>query len=277
MSNLRYDLDETIDLNNDMQLLYVSADRYDSSWHSIPHTHSCTEFFYCVSGVGQFIINQKSYPVGSDDLIIINSNTEHTEISYDSNPLEYMVLGIANGDILFPQDDQQAWKSINFRLNKDHLLPLLKELQYEIQKKEHNYDKVSAYLVEAILTKIMRYSNIIPSKEHTEKSTKECAEAKRYIDLHFRENVTLDQLAEKVHLNKYYLSHQFTNRYGTSPIKYLFTVRIKESQYLLTKTNYSISQVSQILGFSSASYFSQQFKKQVGMSPRDFKKEQKSS
>ena len=58
---------------------------------------------------------------------------------------------------------------------------------------------------------------------------------------------------------------------GISPINYLINRRIEESKNLLTTTNYSIRDISTIVGFSNSSYFSQMFKKFTGDSPRAYK------
>ena len=58
---------------------------------------------------------------------------------------------------------------------------------------------------------------------------------------------------------------------GISPINYLISKRIEESKNLLCTTNYSIRDISTIVGFSNSSYFSQMFKKSTGLSPREYK------
>ena len=58
---------------------------------------------------------------------------------------------------------------------------------------------------------------------------------------------------------------------GCSPISYLLARRIAEGKHLLENSNYSVSQISLSLGFSSPSYFTQRFKKAVGLSPLEYR------
>lgn len=102
--------------------------------------------------------------------------------------------------------------------------------------------------------------------------SKECAAAKRYIDENFSENITLDKLAEITHVNKYYLSHTFQREYNTSPINYLLNRRITESKALLTSTDFSLTQISEQMGFSSPAYFSQSFRRFTGQSPLEYRR-----
>lgn len=76
-------------------------------------------------------------------------------------------------------------------------------------------------------------------------------------------------------MNKYYLSHAFKREYGISPINYMISRRIDESKYLLAETDLSMSQIAQLLGFSSLSYFSQVFRKIHGSSPMEFRQSAK--
>lgn len=79
-------------------------------------------------------------------------------------------------------------------------------------------------------------------------------------------------LAEISHLNKYYLVHAFTRYFGCSPISYLCEVRIKASRELLASTDYSITEVAQLSGFSSQSYFAQCFQKYCRMTASAYRK-----
>ena len=81
----------------------------------------------------------------------------------------------------------------------------------------------------------------------------------------------MDQLAEEGHMNKYYLSHSFKREYGVSPSNYMVSRRIEESKYLLAETDLSLSQISQLLGFSSLSYFSQVFRKTQAVTPMEYR------
>lgn len=273
MSGLRYEFEEAISLENNIQLLYITSEKFDIDWHSIPHSHSCTELFYCVSGIGEFIINGDKTPVGSNDLIIVESNIEHTEKSYPTNPLQYIVIGVDNIHFDLKNSQNHGWLSLNFNSKNDDILNILNEVLHELKYKRRNYEKIISLLTSTILFKITRHAASTFEYTRSNKSNIDCEKIKRYIDLNFHSNITLDDLADVAHLNKFYLSHRFTEVYDISPMNYLLNVRVKESKYLLTNTNYSISQVSQILGFSSSSYFSQSFKKEVGISPSQYKSE----
>ena len=104
--NTRYELNMDVPPREAIRLMYVSKSRFGGDWNSVPHTHSCTEVFYCVDGRGQFNVEGKMLDVAPDDMVIVNPRTLHTELSYQACPLEYIVLGIEGVEILFNQRDQ---------------------------------------------------------------------------------------------------------------------------------------------------------------------------
>ena len=97
LSNSRYDLGQggvaPLDRSS-TRLLYVSTAKYGGDWHSLPHTHTCTEIFYVVGGMGKFQIEELTLSVAVDDMVIVNPNVEHTEVSFNASPLEYIVMGL---------------------------------------------------------------------------------------------------------------------------------------------------------------------------------------
>ena len=96
MSLSRFDFVSEVSHNarSAAQLLYISTAKYGGDWLSVPHTHACAELFYVVGGQGSFIVGNHSFPVTKGDLIVVNPLVEHTETSFQSQPLEYIVLGV---------------------------------------------------------------------------------------------------------------------------------------------------------------------------------------
>ncbi len=260
------------------KLLYVSTAKYGGDWHSMMHTHTCTEVFYVVGGTGQFKIEECIRPVAADDMIIVNPNVEHTEVSLNASPLEYIVMGVEGLEFSADEDGDDRYCVVNFRNGREDVLHFLRSLLGEIETKAAGYEIVCQDLLEVLLVRLMRRNDFSLTPAPPRKNaSKECATVRRYIDGHFKENISLDLLSQLTHVNKYYMVHAFSKEYGISPINYLISRRITESKYLLSDTDHSLSQISHMLGFSSPSYFSQSFRKLEGVSPLEYRKEKKKS
>lgn len=254
-----------------LKLLYVSSAQYGGDWHSAMHAHDCTELFYVVSGTGRFHVEGHFFPVAADDLVVINPNVEHTELSRDNRPLEYIVLGVEGLEFSPAQEDDSRYCVMSLQGQREEILPLLRSLLREAALKQTGYELVCQNILEIMAVQLGRRVEL-SSSAAGRYTSKECALVRRYIDSHFKENITLSQLSDLVHINKYYLVHTFSREYGVSPISYLISRRLQESKYLLTRTNHSLSQISHMLGFSSPSYFSQSFRRAEKMSPLEYRK-----
>ncbi len=273
MSHRRFTMDQSNgeSLLSRAKLLNVSSAKYGGDWHSVPHTHSYTELFYTVGGCGQFNIEDKLYPVRANQLVIISPNVTHTEVSYSVSPLEYIVLGIEGLELSVTESTDGRFCIIDCPGGSD-IVSCLRNIYRETEGQQPGYELICQAYMEILLSRLMRSTSFTAAAEPgTNQVSRQCAAVRHYIDAHYKEPLNLDMLASKAHVSKYYLAHAFKSEYGISPINYQISLRIKESCYLLRETDMSLSQISRILGFSSASYFSQSFRKSEGMSPLDYR------
>ena len=252
------------------RLLSISWAQYSREWNSSLHTHNHAELFFVVGGRGSFQLQNGQFEVSSRDLVIINAGVPHAELSQAGSPMEYIVLGVDGLEVLA---DACGYVQSHFYTGWDEMANCLRLMLQEVRGGQPGHQRICQHLLEVILLRLLRRDDLVltaAADEH--RSSRECDLVRRYIDDHFKENLTLDQLAALVHLNKYYLVHTFRKEYNTSPISYQISRRIQESRMLLTNTDFNLSQIAQILGFSSLSYFSQSFRRLEGTSPMEYRK-----
>lgn len=159
MSNQNYRFEETSLKKMNIRLLYITEARYENDWNSIEHTHHFTELFYVTSGKGDFLIENETFPVKENDLVIVNPNVSHTEIGHQEEPLEYIVLGI-NG-LQFQNSEKEEplnYGIHNFSQYKQEFYFYLTMLIKEIRKKEDNFDSICNNLLEILIWNIIRKS-----------------------------------------------------------------------------------------------------------------------
>ena len=277
MSRSHYSLnqDQGFTIRGTAKLLNVASAKYGGDWHSVPHTHNHLELFYIVGGKGQFLIQDQLYPVNSNNLVIINPNVTHTEVSLNAQPLEYIVLGIEGIELATSKSSNGQFNILD-HFESVEISSCLRNILREMEQKNTGYEDICQAYMEILIIRLMRNTALaVPTEPQVVSGNRQCAAVKRYIDLHFKESLTLDQLAEDAHMNKYYLSHAFKREYGVSPINYMITKRIEESKYLLAETDLSMSQIAQLLGFSSLSYFSQVFRRTQATTPMEYRQSTK--
>lgn len=96
-------------------------------------------------------------------------------------------------------------------------------------------------------------------------------QAKRYINQHFREPVSLEDVAKEVHLSPFYLSRLFKEKEGVNFVDYLTRLRLEEAKKLLAQTNDTVAAIAEQVGYAEANYFSRIFRRHFGMSPSEYR------
>lgn len=98
---------------------------------------------------------------------------------------------------------------------------------------------------------------------------------KQYLNVHLREKITLDELADISFVSKSYLSKQFKASTGMTIIEYLNAARVEQAKLLLVTTSKSVEEVAYDVGFDSPKYFFRLFKQQTQLTPLAFARQQK--
>ena len=131
--------------------------------------------------------------------------------------------------------------------------------------------KINATLAE-LLFSVMAESWYPEEKPHAPKRAY-VAEVRKYIDLHYTEQITLDSLADMFYINKYYLSKSFKKQFGQTILAYLQSVRITKAKQLLRFTDKTLDEIGEAVGITPARYFSEVFSMVEGMAPGKYRKQ----
>jgi len=93
-----------------------------------------------------------------------------------------------------------------------------------------------------------------------------------YISVHLHEHIALDTLAEEVHMNRCYLSALFKKETGMTITAYMTQKKMEAARNMLAYSDYSLSDIGEILNFSSYSHFARVFRAHEQMSPKEYRK-----
>jgi two-component system response regulator YesN len=104
------------------------------------------------------------------------------------------------------------------------------------------------------------------------KNSKLLSDAMNYIRDNYKENLTLESVAQQVFISPFYLSHLFREELDITFLEYLTRIRIETAKQLLKDQNTTISSIAAEVGYEDPSYFSKVFKKNTGLSPNQYRK-----
>lgn len=144
-----------------------------------------------------------------------------------------------------------------FRLRKDYLNTINQIRHYE-QLRTWFIDKVTEACRNILTKKEMLMNDAI-------------AKSKRYIEENYKKDISLDDVSRMVDISPYYFSKLFKEETGENFIEYLTNLRIERAKKLLQLREMSIKTVCIETGYSDPNYFSRIFKKQVGVTPSEFR------
>ena len=228
-----------------LKVLYAKKNYSSNKINSRIHFHPFTEFYYILDGNGKFSIEDKVINASKDDFFIINSNVGHSIYSKEDDNLNYISFGVdsifvktVNNDQDF-DEDKYIYKNIDE--NTDKFINFFKEINIEFNSNDIKINKQIDYI-------------------------------KNFIDNNYAEDIKLENLSKMAYMNKFHLISEFKQSYRVTPIEYLILKRIEITKNLLISTNHSMEEISSIVGFNSQSYFNQVFKKKVGLTPSQFRK-----
>lgn len=131
--------------------------------------------------------------------------------------------------------------------------------------------------VEAFLQTMERLRDYMHHLWNSEEGlqTKKIGEMRSYISNHYNENLSLAMLADKFGFSYHYLSYYFNKQAKEGFSEYLNKIRIQKACELLKEETYTISQISGEIGYSDHAYFCRVFKKMVGETPSNYRKNQR--
>lgn len=126
-------------------------------------------------------------------------------------------------------------------------------------------DEVFAELTTIFFGEIRR---VVQQKEQSE--TRPIREARKYLQEHYNEQVTLVDVSRMVGFNANYFSGMFKEQVGMNFSDYLIHLRIEKAKQLLVKGGVTMTDIAIEIGYSDAKYFSKMFKKSTGLTPMEF-------
>lgn len=126
---------------------------------------------------------------------------------------------------------------------------------------------IEAYLT-ALFGKLLKFYDIKKSKTSNDTISK----ILQYCASHYKEAITVNSVAQNLHISRSSISHIFSSRLSINFCDYINSLRLVEAELLLKNKSYSITEISYLCGFSTIRTFNRAFLKRYGVSPSDYRK-----
>ena len=253
------------------------------------HCHDFIEIVIILKGKGHFIINDEKVLVSEGNVLILNPGTYHRSIPDSPHTLTECYLAFTDVDFVnaprnfFPFfQGQKMLGKLPERVKKE-IFQLCCSIDRESQSRNPGrYFMLKAYLIQ-VLCLLERYQKQqrdedLKRRTHTRYEFKSINkkyivnQITKYMEEHYQEKISLDQIAANIYLSSFYISKLFKSETGDTPINYLISLRMNKARQLLDeKPDCSIQTVASAVGYEDAYHFSKLFKKYYGLSPLHYK------
>ncbi|QDV66047.1 helix-turn-helix domain-containing protein [Crateriforma conspicua] len=253
------------------------------------HCHEFSEIVIITGGAGVHITGEDSYDLKAGDTFVIGGDRPHDYLNMDQLSLINILftpseLPLSLGDLqslsgyhaLFTLEP--AWRSRHKFTSRLQLSPaeivdtmqLVDKLDSELAARRPGFEVVAIATMLELVTFLSRcYSE---TRNPSSKSLIRVGETISHMRRHIAHPITLEMLVNISGMSRTNYIRMFESAMGTSPINYLIGLRIEEASRLLRNTDNSITDIAFEVGFSDSNYFSRQFRKANGESPREYRK-----
>lgn len=243
--------------------------QYVNDWQCYKHMHSFTEIFFITDGEGVFHTNDAEFPIRRGNVIVNTPSVVHTEIPSKKNPLSYAVFCVENLTFKIPSTPNEKTFIFDFSANYDQLFKVLEVIEREYCEKAPFWQQAVLNEFNVFMLFLMRNTNLETLPFDSTKKSNSISAIKHYLDSHYQGNLTLDSLSKNFFLNKYYIAHAFNKKYGVPIMRYLNDLRCREGAHLLKTTDLSVTEIAISIGYNSAAAFTDNYKKIVGETPAE--------
>lgn len=260
-------------------LLYVSHVRPNTNRHPrILHAHAHhLELLLINEGGSSFMIRNRRRRLQAGDLVVYNAGVVHDDLTDPDTGIDYYCIAV--GSVKLPGLRENALMDNDaspvYPAGGDfHAMKELCGMMFRsLAAGESDAENFCQGLLYAFMTKavtVIRRNEGI-ADEGPESDDILGMRIKAYIDEHYAEPVTLQEIGNSLNVSPYYAAHVFKRDSGYSPIQYLLRRRLGEAQTLLISTGLPIAEIAGMVGFDTQNYFNAQFTKHVGVPPKQYR------
>ena len=247
------------------------------SHEMVKHWHNGLEIVIPVIGSLNIWLNNNEFILPDGEILIINSRdihqlywTEDTDI-YKGYSIQIKYDYIkkccnVDGDIRFKQPKD------------DNIIKYLKKTIFRIIQAYEMSSKFTSILIESeIMMLLFILCNNLIEDHHdhikSQKYKKQIVDMVDYLEIHYKENLSIEIVADHFNMSERYFSKFFKDHMGISPKKYLNLFRLKKVTDLLEETDYPVIDIAYANGFTSLSSFYNLFNHTFGKTPAEYRKD----
>lgn len=260
------------------EILYVFDAINTGPTSGVEHAHDFFELSILLRGESFYVIENESYYFDEPTILILNPGISHME--YVSENMENQQIHIGLRHFNFPGFERNfiPLSSIIVKLGEydAEFFNICEEIIQERRQARFGYELILRSLVNKLIIYLLRDDQTTTVHKQLDSEDQEkqrlVNDIKLYIENHYNEDLTLDQIAESFYISTATLSRIFKEFIDDTPINFLIHHRLDKAKSLIVENpDLTIKEVAETIGYKDPLYFSKLFKKHYGESPTFFR------
>ena len=237
------------------------------------HLHDDIEIVAVKTGHVIASIDTIGYDLYPGDIFIAFPNKIHSYKSFSESECSSLIILSA---CLFPEygkilkDSEPECPVIKKEQVQEDVVTILERAMRDHNMKNEYRDKILKGYYLIFLGKILP---LFSYKKRKKGDTQLLSALLQYCNENYTEEITLDRVAEELHVSKYYISHLFTEKLQIRFIDYIHMLRINDACRKLASTELSVSKIAHSVGYNSIRSFNRTFIQRMKMTPTLYREE----
>ncbi len=265
---------EIIIPNDDIPFKMFIFEGKEGNYIRKKHWHRSIEIFALFEGELEFYVNEVRYPLTPGEFMLVNSNEIHSIFSPKPNQTVVLQIPLSTFEKYYT-DDKFIYFSHSCGLQDEEVMHLIREMYQTYVEKACGYElKVQSqfYMLIYILVTKYRKTDVNMELIRNNRKLNRLSMITAYMKENYKEDISLESLAETFGYSPTYLSRMFQKYAKTNYKVCLDDIRLKHTVKELVNTKASIEEIALENGFPNSKAFARVFRKRYGMLPSEFRR-----
>lgn len=228
-------------------------------------------FFIVLSGSGTVTLNGQLHSLRAGDHVFLDCRKPYAHESSDEDPWELLWVHF-HGNAMEGYYDYfvRHQNPSVFHPTASPFQTLLEQILKLEEDRAGSRELRENALLHQLVTGLLTYKE---NEESQESSTLlKLQEIRHYLDEHYTEKLSLDELANRFYISKYHMSREFKKAFGSTLVGYQTAQRITKAKEMLRFTDLQIETIARECGIEDNSYFNKVFQKAEGITAREYRR-----
>ncbi|MFE5429787.1 helix-turn-helix domain-containing protein [Peribacillus simplex] len=247
--------------------------------HHSQHIHLGIEILFVIRGEIEVMVNQDSYHLAENDLMLINANDVHTVKGHEDNVVLLLQIPLHSIEQHYPDihvcyfDCRSSKEDNGLYLLFDQIRQLLAEILIaHYQEQDGSELEINSQIFKLVTLLIRNFKTThLGQNRFNEMKDERIRDILTFIEKNYRKQMSFEEIAKRQYLSLYYLSRYFKQAVGVSFSQYVKQIRLKSAVHELLYTDHNIMKVSLNNGFPNVKAFNKAFKEMYNQTPAEYR------